>query len=220
MTALNISVNGDLLRALEKNPGMYCWGHIYKGTEPQLVAAGLVRPEWMPGRARNMKWRQRVLVFENGASPRLMRGRSRYAPGEGEAVIAIERTRGGSLYEVHKVLPESQQGPRWEALRVRRMLDDAASRASEPPDEQAWNPTAYLDDLTALVSAFEVMVIKPAKGEGAIASRDMPAHKLPDETVARLRARFEELKAIVASSRVLAINHAARPRPSLSLVKG
>lgn len=49
----------------------YSWGHIFKGSETALVAAGLVQPEWLPGKPGGNKY-STVVVFEEDGKGHLL----------------------------------------------------------------------------------------------------------------------------------------------------
>jgi hypothetical protein len=227
VSAVSINVNGDLRDALRK--GEYTWGDIYRGTEQQLVAAGLVQSEWLPGRAERGKTVQRVVVSAQGARfPGRCKLRERVGWTDGgEAILTISRA-GKRAFEV--MAPCSREEEERRDAKQRREMDEhmlrealkrADARESEPRNEQAWDPTAFRCDLAMILNMGGAMLMRAATGNACFASRDIPAHKLSDDDVERIKAKLAEAQMILDNAKVEPINHAAAVRrAALTLVKG
>lgn len=204
------------------------WGNVYKGTERELVASGLVRPEWFPGQNDTFKYQQRVIVPDAG-EPTLIRSRwKRCEPNEGERIIQIYRQRRAGHFEVWERLPPSQEHARWEEMRQRNcqeQLKKALTAIEEhekaPRDPEPWDPVAFRDDLLLQIRIGGRFALKPAEGEGRLGSRDVPAHKLSDNDLALLKQKLLEAEAVISHAKIEPINHAAsaQKRPTLTLVK-
>ena len=65
----NANSTASVKKPSDLHEAEYSWGNIYKGTEADLVAAGLLKTEWFPGKPGRAKTSSRIALKDGAMQP-------------------------------------------------------------------------------------------------------------------------------------------------------
>lgn len=212
------SIEHGLLERLRESYDDGLSGVWYGGTAMQLVAAGLVCEEWLPGRGDNNRTSQRVVVAADGTARLLKDTRQPKYAGDETYLMIVASGRRFRVLKYHSMDKRSRLN---RELNERLEREARAYRDSLTMQPQAWDPDGFKKGLALQTGVLMSALMRELGGErGPFGRKLIPAHKLSDMDLNLIREKFSEAVKLIENSKVEPINHAAVKRPALTLVRG